>query len=201
MKPIRILSPALELQGEVDNYLSLSFCRSYHSPGEFQLVTNRKVQNADQRIHDAVEKLGWEKDISVKTVGRIDVPVPLQETNLPIPEPTGQPLTPPTVQPASGEIPEGLEEYLPFLRYLYENRDGLYQLLTGTRDDGIIPRYAVPGEVRTKAIYMSHVIAKLAGEFSKEKKIALKEVMEGALIEYLQRYGFKREVETLLRNQ
>ncbi|MDD2556613.1 MAG: hypothetical protein PHX16_10175 [Syntrophaceticus sp.] len=48
---------------------------------------------------------------------------------------------------------------------------------------------------------MSDVIAKLAGEFSKEKKLALREVMEGALIEYLQRYGFKREVETLLKNQ
>ena len=98
-------------------------------------------------------------------------------------------------------MPEGFEEYLPFLRYLHENRDELYQLLTGTRDDGIIPRYALPGEVRTKSIYMSEVIAKLAGEFSKEKKVALKEVMEGALVEYLMKYGFKREVEMLLRNQ
>jgi uncharacterized XkdX family phage protein len=31
--PIRILSPMLDLQGEIDNYLSLSFCRSYHFPG------------------------------------------------------------------------------------------------------------------------------------------------------------------------
>ncbi|MDD2443209.1 MAG: hypothetical protein PHS52_01750 [Desulfotomaculaceae bacterium] len=36
---------------------------------------------------------------------------------------------------------------------------------------------------------------------SKEKKVALREVMEGALVEYLMKYGFKREVETLLRNQ
>ena len=48
MGPIRIISPALDLLGEVDNYLSLSFSRSYHSPGEFQLVTNWKVQNAGQ---------------------------------------------------------------------------------------------------------------------------------------------------------
>ncbi|MGI5900831.1 MAG: siphovirus ReqiPepy6 Gp37-like family protein [Christensenellales bacterium] len=48
MKPVRILSSTLDLLGEVDNYLSLTFCRSYHSPGEFQLVTNRKVQNAEQ---------------------------------------------------------------------------------------------------------------------------------------------------------
>lgn len=48
MKPIRLLSPMLDLQGEVDNYLSFSFCRRYHSSGEFQLVTNRKIQNADK---------------------------------------------------------------------------------------------------------------------------------------------------------
>ena len=146
------------------------------------------------------------KNNYVKTVGRIDVPEPVgdpmpESINLPGPGPIVQSALSPTVQPTSGELPEGLGEYLPFLRFLYENRDELYQLLTGTRDDGIIPRYAVPGEVRTKAIYMSEVIAKLAGEFSKEKKVALREVMEGALVEYLMKYGFKREVETLLRNQ
>ena len=139
---------------------------------------------ADHReMAEYMKTKGYEWNIHknnyVKTVGRIDVPEPI---NLPIPEPT--------VQPASEEIPEGLGEYLPFLRFLYENRDELYQLLTGTRDDGIIPRYAVPGEVRTKAVYMSDAIAKLAGEFSKEKKVALREVMEGALIEYLMKYGF-----------
>ncbi len=109
------------------------------------------------------------KNNYVKTVGRIDMPEPVVgPMPEPIPEPIGQPLSGSTVQPASGELPEGLGDYLPFLRFLYENRDELYQLLTGTRDDGIIPRYAVPGEVRTKAIYMSEVVAKLAGEFSGE---------------------------------
>lgn len=48
MLPIRILSPTLDLEGEIDNYLSFSFCRKYHTSGDFQLVTNRKVQNADK---------------------------------------------------------------------------------------------------------------------------------------------------------
>jgi hypothetical protein len=141
------------------------------------------------------------KNNYVKAVGRIDLPEPVGgvEAEL-IPEPISPPVLEPTTQPTSKDIPEGLEEYLPFLRYLYENRERLYQLITGTREDGIIPRYALPGEVGTKAIYMSKVIAKLAGEFSKEKNVALKEVMEGALVEYLMKYGFKREVETLLRN-
>lgn len=58
MKPIRILSPTLDLQGEIDNYLSFSLCRNYHSPGEFQLVTNRKVQNADKLGMNALVMLG-----------------------------------------------------------------------------------------------------------------------------------------------
>ena len=57
------------------------------------------------------------------------------------------------------------------------------------------------GEIRTKAIYMNEVIAKLVGEFGKEKKIALREAMEGVLIEYLQKYGFKRGMKTLLKNR
>ncbi len=61
MQPIRILSPAVELQGEVDNYLSLSFSRNYHLPGEFQLVTNRKVQNADKLEINQLIMLGADK--------------------------------------------------------------------------------------------------------------------------------------------
>ncbi|HZJ98484.1 MAG TPA: siphovirus ReqiPepy6 Gp37-like family protein [Tissierellaceae bacterium] len=48
MKPIRILSKELNLLGEVDNYLSFSFTRKYYTYGEFQLVTNIKIQNADK---------------------------------------------------------------------------------------------------------------------------------------------------------
>ncbi len=145
------------------------------------------------------------KNNYVKTVGRIDVPEPVDQQeaepiNLPAPEPIGQPPSMPTAQSASVEASEELGEYLPFLRYLYENRDGFYQLLTGTRDDGIIPRYAIPGEVKTKAIYMSDMVAKLAVEFCKEKNLSQREVMEGALIEYLMKYGFKREVDVLLNN-
>jgi hypothetical protein len=131
------------------------------------------------------------KNNYVKTVGRIE-----DEENVVAPrlESINQSAT-------SGGLQEGIAEYLPFLRFLYEKRDDIYQLLSGTREDGQIPRYAVPGMVKTKAIYMNDTIAKLAGEFSKEKNITQREVMEAALVEYLMKYGFKREVEALLKNQ
>lgn len=61
MKAIRILKPTLELQGEIDNYLSFSYLRRYHLPGEFQLVTNRKVQNADKLEINHLIMLGADK--------------------------------------------------------------------------------------------------------------------------------------------
>lgn len=94
-----------------------------------------------------------------------------------------------------------IDEYIPFIRFLYEKRDDIYQLISGTKEDGKLPRYIVPGLVRTKAIYMSDMIAKLTAEFSKEKNITQRDVVEGALIEYLQKYGFKREIETLLKTE
>lgn len=61
MKPIRILSKELDLLGEVDNYLSFSILRKYHSYGEFQLVTNIKVQNADMLNVGNLVMLGNDK--------------------------------------------------------------------------------------------------------------------------------------------
>lgn len=61
MKPIRILSPTLDLQGEIDNYLSFSILRKYHSYGQFQLTTNIKVQNADKLNMNNLIMLGNSK--------------------------------------------------------------------------------------------------------------------------------------------
>lgn len=48
MKPIRILSSSLEILGEIDDYESLIFNRSYHDIGEFQIVINKKKHNTDK---------------------------------------------------------------------------------------------------------------------------------------------------------
>ena len=47
---------------------------------------------------------------------------------------------------------------------------------------------------------MSDMTARLAAEFSKEKNVTQREIMEAALIEFLQKYGFKREINSLLKN-
>lgn len=157
------------------------------------------AQNAGFDSHkdmaDYMKSKGFEwsihKNNYVQSVGYIE---PLHE------EPEEESSAEPGQQPdLKGASTEGIEEYVPFLRFLYEKRDEVYNLLTGVREDGKLPRYAVPGLVRTKAIYMSDLIAKLTAEFSEEKNITQREIVEAALIEYLQKYGFKQEVESLLR--
>jgi hypothetical protein len=47
LKPIRILTPALELLAEIDDYESLQFTRRWHDVGFFELRINRHKRNTD----------------------------------------------------------------------------------------------------------------------------------------------------------
>lgn len=47
MKPIRILTPILDLLAEIDNYESLLFTRRWHEVGEFELRINRYKRHTE----------------------------------------------------------------------------------------------------------------------------------------------------------
>lgn len=98
------------------------------------------------------------------------------------------------------ELQSEMEKCLPLIRYLYENRNRVYQLISGTQNDGRVPRYAVPGRAATKAMYMSYEIANLVVKYSREKNIKQKDIVEVAFIEFLYRYDYKHEVDTLLKS-
>ncbi len=92
---------------------------------------------------------------------------------------------------------EELKGYLPLLRRLSEKEGELVDLLGGD-GDGRVPRYAVPGDSTTKSTYMSRRLAALMEEFSERKNLSQREIVECALVEFLRRYGFAEEVESLL---
>lgn len=100
-----------------------------------------------------------------------------------------------------GDVPEDelgeLLSYLPLLRILGENREKLLDLLI-INSPGSIVKYAVPGKPSTKSVYMSEILSRLMTEFCTTKNMSQREVVEGAIIDYLKRYGYKREVEKLL---
>ncbi len=85
-----------------------------------------------------------------------------------------------------------LFNYLPLLEYLEKNRDGLDHLLEEINSmEWQLPRFSVKGEATTKNIYMGRLMAKMIEDFSRENGISQRDVVEGALIEYFRKYGFK----------
>lgn len=57
-KPIRILSLGMDILGEIDNYESMFFNRSWHGIGAIELRINRYKKNADTLIKDNLILVG-----------------------------------------------------------------------------------------------------------------------------------------------
>lgn len=93
----------------------------------------------------------------------------------------------------------GIEQFLPLLGWLASNREGLQSLLEASVASGQIPRFTLQGLFVTKSVHMTNTLDQMVRDFSKEKNINQREIFEVALIEFFQKYGYEREVETLLQ--
>jgi hypothetical protein len=93
----------------------------------------------------------------------------------------------------------GVESFLPLLEWLALNKDGLQSLLGASVASGQIPRFTLQGLFVTKSVHMTNTLDQMVRDFSKEKNVNQREVFEVALIEFFQKYGYAREVETLLQ--
>lgn len=89
-----------------------------------------------------------------------------------------------------------LQKLLPMLEMLDRNKDKLAELLS-INEGSTIPRYVIGGITITKSLCMSHPLAELIKDFSKEKNISQREIFEVSIIEFLRKYGYENEVKTL----
>lgn len=76
----------------------------------------------------------------------------------------------------------------------------IYKLLQPV-ENAQIPRYLVPGIARTKTIQRMNTLHDLIADYCNEYDIQQLVLFEVALIEFFQKYGFKREMEHLLSNK
>lgn len=88
--------------------------------------------------------------------------------------------------------------YLPLLQLLGEHQEKLMELLQ-SNENMQIPRYLVPGVARTKTIQMMNTLHDLIADYCNEYNIQQRVLFEVALIEFFQKYGFKQEVDALLK--
>lgn len=106
----------------------------------------------------------------------------------------------PNAAPLKNNLPSSeneLASFLPLLNFLADNQENLQTLLACQKEQQV-PRYLVPGACKAKSVYMSSLLANLLNDFANSKNISIKEICEGALIEYLKKYGYHEEVSILL---
>ena len=91
-----------------------------------------------------------------------------------------------------------LDEFVPLLEWLAENKAAIQNLLGTSTTQGKIPRFTLPGQLVTKSVHMTNTLDQMVRDFSKEKNIIQREIFEVALIEFFQKYGYGKEVEYLI---
>lgn len=96
----------------------------------------------------------------------------------------------------SGSSP--LSRFLPLLEMLEKNKDRLFGLILPGSEGGKVPRYVVPGVLMTKSVHMPNTLDNLVREYSREKNISQRDIFQVALIDFFRRYGYEREIDTLL---
>jgi hypothetical protein len=77
----------------------------------------------------------------------------------------------------------------------------LYEKLNIKVEDPIIdkvPRYLVKGIAKTKSVQMSHLLHQLLEDYSYEKNITQRQIIETAIIDFFRKYGYRHEVDSLL---
>lgn len=87
---------------------------------------------------------------------------------------------------------------IPMLEMIEKNYDKVAEMLS-INSLNTIPRYIVGGVTITKSLCMSYPLAELIKEFSIEKNISQREIFEVAIIEFLRKYGFENEVNSLFQ--
>jgi hypothetical protein len=85
---------------------------------------------------------------------------------------------------------------IPMLELIEKNSDKIADVLS-INTQKTIPRYIIGGITITKSLCMSYPLSELVKEFSIEKNISQKEIFEVAIIEFLKKYGFENEVNSL----
>jgi hypothetical protein len=82
------------------------------------------------------------------------------------------------------------------MQFLEKHKEKLVEILTDSMPQ--VPRYILPGINRTKSFFINHGLEVMTKEYSVEKNVSQKDIIEVALVEFFKRYGYKNEILRLL---
>ena len=99
--------------------------------------------------------------------------------------------------PVLPETPEKVEDYLPFLEFLYDNK-AIFDDMVKDKAENKPPVLNIPGKCHQKTFHINSNLACLINQFADERGIRYKNVIETAVIQYLEKYGYADKVAQIL---
>lgn len=94
-------------------------------------------------------------------------------------------------------IPKGLESYQSLLDYLLSKQERLHDILD-TVNNGTLPRYTFKGAKANKTLGLPTSLQALLSDFSKEFNVTQRDIIEVALAEFFQAYGYEEQLNSVL---
>ncbi|AWI03126.1 hypothetical protein [Clostridium drakei] len=90
-----------------------------------------------------------------------------------------------------------IKQFIPILKVLQNNKDKIVENLTPELQTNKIPTYLVPGIATILSAQMMSSLKFLLREFSNEKNITQRQILEVALIEFFNKYGYSYRVKEM----
>ncbi len=95
------------------------------------------------------------------------------------------------------ETKNGLERFDPLLSYLLENESKLKILLSGEQKTNPL-LYPVKGKRATKTVFIAEKLQFLINEYCIENDLKIGDVVECAIIQYLNQNGYDEKLKSIL---
>lgn len=90
-------------------------------------------------------------------------------------------------------VPEKVSDFLPFLRFLYDNKEIFDNMIKDNRE--LKPHIVnIPGKCIQKTFHINRNLAYLINNFADENSMRYKQVVEAAVVEYLEKYGYFKQI-------
>lgn len=87
------------------------------------------------------------------------------------------------------DTPEKMEDFLPFIHFLYNNKN-IFDYMINIKNQGKPFTINIPGKCVQKTFHINYNLACLINRFADEHGMKYKQVIEAAVVEYLNKFGY-----------
>lgn len=99
---------------------------------------------------------------------------------------------------ANSSLADVLDKIIPLIQGIQTTSAGANDVVKPAESSNSLPRYNIKGKYGNKAMRMANALDDLTIVYSRERKIPQREIMEIALIEFFQKYGYAERIDDIL---